>query len=51
MLPYDEFRPYSMTDVPLMELIHVMVRDAESTGMTTTSDIVMAGVMKAASAL
>jgi hypothetical protein len=31
MLPYDEVRPYSMTDVPLMEVVQLMMTEVEPT--------------------
>lgn len=51
LLPYDDVMPYSTTEVPLAEVVQVMVTVMELTGVTTMLDIVKEGVVKAESVL
>lgn len=49
-LPYDDDRPYSMTDVPLMDVDQVMVTEVEVAAVTVTDEMTMPG-MKVESSL
>ena len=50
-LPYDELVPYSTTDVPLIDVVHIILTEVEETWTAVTLDIAMAGVSKVISSL